>query len=89
MPKNNDYVNIMVESFKPASTSGRHGEVHIRPAAGQLFPQTMVVECSRTLKNDYPVGTKFRINVKLTDKEGGTPFLYSYFGWSFEVLKGE
>ena len=45
----------------------------------------MRVECSKSLSRDYPVGTKFRIKAKLTDKEEGGEFLYSYFEWKFEV----
>ena len=71
----------------PASTSGRHGVVHIRPVAGQkMFPQHLFVECSRSLVRNYPVGTKFRIKAKLTDMQG-KEFIYSYFGWKFEVIK--
>jgi hypothetical protein len=28
----------------------------------------------------YPVGTKFKVNAKVTDRQGGTPFLYAYHG---------
>ena len=35
---------------------------------------------------DYSVGTKFRIRVKLTDREGSTPFLYSSYKWPFEMF---
>ena len=35
----------------------------------------------------YPVGTKFRIHAKETNREGGKPFLYSHFDWPFEVVK--
>ena len=81
------YYWVIVESFVPNSTSGRHGEVHVRPVAGQpQFPQHLFVECSRRLVRDYPVGTKFRIKAKITDMQG-TPFIYSYHGWKYEVLK--
>lgn len=78
---------VVVESFKPGSTTGLHGEVHIRPVAGQGLPTTLHVECSKKLSKDYPVGTKFRIRAKLTDREGGGEYLYSYFRWPVEVLK--
>lgn len=81
-----DYEYIVVESFCPESTSGRHGPVHVRPAPGQKYPQTLFVECSRKLVRDYPVGTRFKIKAKLTDMQG-TPFLYSYHGWAYEVVK--
>ena len=34
----------------------------------------------------YREGTRFRIRAKLTDKEGGKPFLYCRYDWPFEVL---
>jgi hypothetical protein len=86
MPKPNDYFYIIVESFLPKKTSGLHGLIHIRPAPNQIYPQNLFVECSKDLVNNYPVGTRFRIKVKLTNKEGGRDFLYSYHGWSHEVI---
>lgn len=81
------YRPVVVESFRPSSTSWLHGGIHIRPVAGQGFPTTLHVECSKKLSKDYPVGTKFRIQTKLTDREGAGEYLYSYFGWPVEVLK--
>lgn len=86
MLKISPYHLVLVESFCPESTSGRHGAVHIRPVLGQsLFPQSLFVECSKSLVKNYPVGTKFRIRAKLSDMKG-TPFIYSYFGWKFDVV---
>lgn len=82
-----EYHSIIVESFYPSSTSGRHGEIHIRPVLGQpLFPQNLFVECSRKLVKNYPVGTKFRIRAKLSEVKG-TPFIYSYHNWPYELIK--
>ncbi len=78
---------VVVESFMPSATSGLHGGVHIRPTAGQGIPTTLHVECSKKLSTDYPVGTKFRIQAKLTDRGGGGEYLYSYFRWHFDVLR--
>jgi len=85
------YRFIIVESFLPASTSGLHGLVHVRPARFQIFSQDLHVECSRVLVNteNYPVGTKFRIKVKLTDLQGGGEYLYSYHGWPFDVVSDD
>ena len=81
------YHSVVVESFYPTSTSGRHGEVHMRPVAGQpLFPQSLFVECSRRLLRSYPVGTKFRIRAKLSEVKG-TQFVYSYHNWPYEVVE--
>ncbi len=87
MSKANEvYQYVLVESYKPNSTSGLHGDVHIRPCAGQAYPTTLQVECSKDLVRNYPVGTKFKIKAKLTDRLGSGDFLYSYFGWKYEVV---
>ncbi len=75
------YVFVEVESYIPGQTGGLHGKVHIRPRPGQVYPITMHVECAKELSNNFPVGTKFLIRAKLTDREGKGEFLYSYFGW--------
>lgn len=77
MAKSGQYQEVMVESYVPAHTSGLHGEVHVRPVAGQGFPADLHVSCCRSHKRDYPVGTRFMILAKLTDREGGNEFLYS------------
>jgi hypothetical protein len=80
------YRLVVVESYVPHSTAGMHGEVHIRPVAGQGLSTTLQVECSKRLSRDYAVGTKFRLRAKLTDRDDGGEYLYSYHGWRVEVL---
>jgi hypothetical protein len=84
---NEQYQWILVESYRPASTSGLHGPVHIRPCAGQGFPTSLHVECSKSLSRNYPVGTVFRLRCKLTDLKGGRAFLYSHFKWAYDVIQ--
>lgn len=86
MAQDNPYELIEVESYVPESTSGLHGKVHIRPVDGSGYPTDLKVECSKKLSNDYPVGTRFRIPVKLTDRKDGGEYLYSSYKWKFEVL---
>jgi hypothetical protein len=81
-----DYEWIEVESFRPGQTSGLHGKVHVRPVAGGPYPTTLHVECSKSLSRNYPVGTRFRIRAKLTDREGGGQYLYSSWQWAFDVI---
>ena len=89
MEKNDEYDFIIVESFVIKQTTGRHGFIHVRPVDGQNpYKSSMLVECSKVLVTDYPVGTKFRIKAKITNRNGGTPFIYSNYNWKFEVLKG-
>jgi hypothetical protein len=85
--QNSPYQWIIVESYTPASTAGLHGPVHVRPVAGQGYSTALQVECSKSLVEDFPVGTRFRLRVKLTDREGGGEYLYSYWGWKFEIVE--
>jgi hypothetical protein len=84
----NNYDFIIVESFYPIKNTGRHGLVHIRPLPNQdPFLTNMFVECSKDLSNNFPVGTKFKIKAKIKLGKGETIHIYSYHGWSYEVLK--
>ena len=80
------YQQVIVETYY-AVKPGKSSRIHARPVAGQPFPQSMDVECSRSMRKEYPVGTKFRIYAKETDREGGKPFLYSHFDWPFDVVE--
>ena len=85
--KKEGYTYIIVESYLPRNMSGLHGPVHIRPIKGQEpFMDTYHVECSKKLKEDYPVGTKFRIRAKVTQLLDGAKYVYSHHKWEFEVL---
>ncbi len=78
-------VRVMVESYKERG-SGLHGDLHIRPVAGQQFAPTLRVRCSKGLIKNYPEGTQFWILAKLTDREGGSEFLSSHHSWAYEVI---
>jgi hypothetical protein len=80
------YRYVEVESYEEQSTGGLHGPVHIRPVAGEPYPAGIRVECPREMRG-FPVGTRFRIRAKLTDRQGGGEFLYSHHTWHYEVLK--
>jgi len=84
--ENEPYRQVVVESYRARVTSGLHGDIHIRPIAGQGLPTGLQVECSKKLSRDYPVGTRFRIQAKLTDREGGGEYLYSFHRWPVAVL---
>lgn len=81
------YHSIIVETYYE-SGSGLHGDVHVRPIAGQMFSQSLRVRGFRKkIRDAHPVGTQFRVQVKLTDKEGSTPFLHMHHNWDHEVIK--
>jgi len=85
MRKKSDYTPIVVESLWGKDSMGR-SKIVVRPIHGQAFDSSLNVECSKSLIDAYPLGTRFRIKAKLTDMEGA-PFVYSYFGWQHEVIK--
>ena len=80
------YQIVIVETYY-ARKSGVSTTVHARPIAGQPFPQDMDVECSRAMRTQHPIGTRFRIRAKETNREGGKPFLYTHFSWPYEVVE--
>jgi len=83
------YRQLKVESFIPERSSGRKGKVHIRPLPGQWADSSLAVECAKKLSNTkiYPLGSQFEICAKLTDREDGGAYIYSYFGWKVKQIK--
>jgi len=78
------YREVAVQSV----VEGRSGKLRIRPMPGQAFAPTLSVQCGRSLCDPalYPAGTRFLLLAKLTDRQGGTPFLYAYHGDPVTVL---
>ncbi len=75
------YRDVAVQSLPDA----RSGALVIRPVPGQAFAPSLRVQCARRLL-DYPAGTCFLLSAKLTDRLGGTPFLYAWHGDPVVVL---
>ena len=78
------YRELVVESaFDPWS-----GRARIQPVSGQAFATDMRVQCSRRLLDleKYPIGTRFRLSVRITDRQAGEPFLYAWHGDPVVVL---
>lgn len=72
------YREVAVESALDART----GKPRIRPVSGQAFATDMRVQCSRSLLDTarYPLGTRFLLTVRISDRQGGEPFLYAWHG---------
>ena len=79
------YREVAVESFRDP----RSGQVRIRPVSGQAYATSLRVQCSRALSDPerYPVGTRFLVSAKLTDRQGGEPFLWVWHGDPVVVVK--
>jgi len=81
-----DYDYIIVESVL-TKESGKHGPIHIKPLPGQEpYLDTMYVQCSKTMSNDFPLGTKFKVRAKIIYPLDKRPFVSSHYTWPFEVI---
>lgn len=81
------YRRVAIETYR------NHGEsssasVRARPLPGQGLSTEMKVECSRKIRETYPVGTVFIVQAKVTGLQG-TPFLYSSYKWECDVVTRE
>jgi hypothetical protein len=78
------YRDVAVESV----LDPRSGRVRIRPVPGQAYATSLRVQCARVLSDParYPVGTRFLVSAKLTDRQGGPPFLFVWHGDPVVVL---
>lgn len=77
------YREVAVQSVADA-----RGRLHIHPIPGQAFAPSLRVQCAAAMRDParYPAGTRFLVSAKLTDRMGGTPFLYVYHGDPLQVL---
>ncbi len=82
-----EYQQVVVETYYAVKT-GKSSRIHVRPVQGSRIHRqwTSSVPGVHGWKM-YPVGTKFRIYAKETNREGGKPFLYSHIDWPFEVVQ--
>ena len=80
-----EYRDVAVESMDEG------GRIVVRPLNGQAFSPEMRVECSRQLRDTsvYPIGTCFLVLAKMTDRQGGEPYLYVFHGDPVKVLTPE
>ncbi|MFM0239883.1 MULTISPECIES: hypothetical protein [Paraburkholderia] len=80
-------MEIIVETYKPYGEPSSAG-LRVRPLPGQGFDTNLKVECSRSMRQQYPAGSLFRLVVKMIEREG-TKFLYAYHAAPFEHVSRE
>jgi hypothetical protein len=80
-----DYREIVIETYRNPGEPSRK-KIRARPLPGQGLPVDLKVECSSSMRERHAVGTRFIVCCKLTDREGGTPFLYTSYQWPYRVL---
>lgn len=68
----NTYTNIICESFKDDET----GRIRVRPVDIKIPEYKIVIECSKDVREAYPMGTKFLAKeVKVCKKPNGRIYL--------------
>lgn len=82
------YVWLIVETYLE-SGSGLHGDIHVRPVPGQSVPTNYRVRFPKAPRKAYPIGQQSRVPAKITDREGGTPFIHTNHAWDYEVVKND
>ena len=80
-----DYREIVIETYHNRGEPSRRG-IRARPLPGQGLPVDLKVECSSSMRERHAVGTRFIVGCKLTDREGGAPFLYTHHQWPYRVV---
>ncbi|TDY24600.1 hypothetical protein B0G81_5041 [Paraburkholderia sp. BL6665CI2N2] len=80
-------MEIIVETYVPSGEPSSAG-LRVRPLLGQGVDPNLKVECSRSMRRQYPAGSLLRLSVKLTDREG-TQFLYAHHAAPFEHVSRE
>lgn len=80
-----EYQNVIVETY--AATASGRSKIRVRPVSGEQFSQSMDVECSKSMREGHPIGTRFRIYAKETNREDGKSFLYSSYKWPYEIIE--
>ena len=73
---------VEIESFEGRQAGGG---VRLRPIAGQAYPPSMLVEGNKSLVEDYPVGSRFRVQATVTNRPTGGQFLHTSWQWDVVV----
>jgi hypothetical protein len=79
------YKKVIIQTFR-ASGGGSNKSVRARAIEGQGLDTTMKVACSSPMRKNNPVGSLFLLDAKVTNKEGGTPFLYAHYDSPYKII---
>ena len=81
-----DHQTVEVESFEGPVKDGLQAKVHLRPVLGQKFPSSLLLEGNKSLVEDYPVGTRFKVQAALMKRPTGGQYLFTSWQWDTRVL---
>lgn len=63
-------------------------KIRAHPLPGQGVSTALNVECSVPMRGRHLPGTLFKVECKVTHRQG-TPFLYRHYSWPYEVVTRE
>lgn len=86
MPLPVAHQSVDVESFQGVEKSGVQAKIQLRPLKGQKFSSTLLLEGNKSLVEDYPVGTRFKVQASLASRAGGSQYLFTSWQWDMRVL---
>ena len=81
------YRTFFIETVR-FSGGGSANSIRARPLPGQGVSTEYFTECSTSERVSNPVGTIFRIQGKIIEREG-SPFLYTSYRWPIQVVSRE
>jgi hypothetical protein len=81
-----DHQSVEIESFQDAERAGVQGKILLRPVRGQKFSAALRLEGNKSLINDYPVGTRFKVQASLANRPTGGQYLFTSWQWDCRVL---
>jgi len=87
LPERSHRMEIIVETYVPTGEPSSAG-LRVRPLPGQGVDPKLKVECSRSMRRQYPAGSLFLLTVKQIDREG-TQFLYAHHAAPFQHVSRE
>ena len=76
--------HIAVETIRndgELSTAARR----VKPLPGQGAAESLRVECSKDMRDEYPLGSVFIIIARMCDRQG-TDFIFSSFKWPYKKI---
>lgn len=78
------YRYVIIETFLHNGGGSKHC-IRARPLPGQGLSQSMRVECSSSMRERHPIGTKFKVWARIKDTDQ-TPHLYTSWQWKYDVI---
>ena len=63
------FLDVYIQSLKVGS------KIRLKPIDGQKVTNTYFVDCSRTLRAIYPIGTIFKVDCRLVHPSNRKPYL--------------